>query len=245
MIHNSKLLTAICMALVMGFIFNPAIAEDVSGPDDHGEGHVSIGQRIADSMRKLGLPDELIIVAISTLPIVELRGAIPVGHVLLAHDDEQDSSPADSWSVKLKRALYVYVLAVFGNMIPIPFILLLLGPISNLMMKCKLGQAFFDWLFARTRRKTANIEKYESIGLTIFVAIPLPVTGGWTGSMAAFLMGIKFHHAMLCILLGVMIAGLIMTALSLLGWLGAIIAAVVLIGLAVSAVLGMFKKEEQ
>jgi len=234
-----------CVAWVMVMGVNLAMAEDGAGHEDHGEGHVSIGQRIADSMRKLGLPDEVIIVAISTLPIVELRGAIPVGHVLLSHEESKDTQQADTWGVKLKRALYVYVLAVIGNMIPIPFILLLLGPISNVMMKCKLGQDFFDWLFARTRRKTANIEKYESIGLTIFVAIPLPVTGGWTGSMAAFLMGIKFHHAMLCILLGVMIAGLIMTALSLLGWTGAIIAGVVLIGLAVSAVLRMFKKEEQ
>jgi uncharacterized membrane protein len=63
--------------------------------------------------------------------------------------------------------------------------------------------------------------------------------------MAAFLMGIKFHHAMLSILLGVMIAGVIMTVLSLLGRIGALIAGVVLIGLAVSAVLQLFKKEQQ
>lgn len=206
-------------------------------------GHRSAGRRIADAMRKSGIPDEVIIVTISTLPIVELRGAIPVGHVLMAH--EEGAIASTNWSARLKRAFIIYVLAVAGNMIPIPFILLLLGPVSRFLMRFRLGKLFFDWLFARTRRKTANIEKYESIGLTIFVAIPLPVTGGWTGSMAAFLMGIKFHHAMLCILLGVMIAGLIMTALSLLGWAGAVIAAIVLIGLAVSAVLQMFKREQK
>ena len=77
--------------------------------------------------------------------------------------------------------------------------------------------------------------------MTIFVAIPLPVTGGWTGAMAAFLMGIPFWKAMLYILLGVMIAGVIMTALSLLGWIGALIAGAVLIGLVAGTLAKTFK----
>ena len=68
------------------------------------------------------------------------------------------------------------------------------------------------------------------------------MTGGWTGAMAAFLMGIPFWKAMLYILLGVMIAGVIMTALSLMGWLGALIAGVVLIGLAAGAIARMFRR---
>lgn len=218
----------------------PAHCEEVSHAEH--EDHESIGKRIADALMEYGLPDEVVIMAISTLPIVELRGAIPVGH-LLRHQRDADESAEKNKNV-WGRALLIYVLAVVGNMIPIPFILLLLGPISNYFMRFSWGNAFFEWLFARTRRKAKNIEKYETLGLTIFVAIPLPVTGGWTGSMAAFLMGIKFHHAMLSILLGVMIAGVIMTVLSLMGWLGAAIAGIVLLGLAVSALLGLFKKEE-
>ena len=113
-------------------------------------------------------------------------------------------------------------------MLPVPFILLLLGPISNLCMKVPVGKKFFDWLFARTRRKTADIEKYEFWGLAIFVAIPLPATGAWTGAMAGWLLGLNFFRSLLSIFFGVLIAGVVMTALALLGWIGAAIAGIVL-----------------
>ncbi|HNR93723.1 MAG TPA: small multi-drug export protein [Kiritimatiellia bacterium] len=203
--------------------------------------HHSIGEKIAGWMRGTGLPDELTVVAISTLPIVELRGAVPVGHMMFPDTDRSTRTGRDDWG----RSIRIFILAVIGNMIPIPFILLLLGPVSRWLMRFRIGEKFFNWLFARTRRKAANIEKYETLGLTIFVAIPLPVTGGWTGAMAAFLMGMKFHHAMLSILLGVMIAGVIMTVLSLMGWVGALIAAVVLLSMAAGAVVGLFRREER
>lgn len=179
------------------------------------EEHESRGEKIAVWLEDKGLSRTAAVAAISTLPIVELRGAVPVG--IAAFE-------MPWWKV--------YIVAVAGNMIPIPLILLLLGPLSNVCMRFKMGRKFFDWLFARTRRKSASIEKYEALGLTVFVAIPLPVTGGWTGAMVAFLMGIPFWKSMLYILLGVMIAGAIMTVLSLMGWLGAVIAGAVLIGLA-------------
>jgi len=188
------------------------------------EEHVSRGEKIANWLEEKGLSRTAAVAAISTLPIVELRGAVPVGIVTFK---------MPWWQV--------YLIAVAGNMIPIPFILLLLGPVSEFLMRFKIGKTFFDWLFARTRKKSASIEKYEALGLTIFVAIPLPVTGGWTGAMAAFLMGIPFWKAMLYILLGVMIAGVIMTTLSLLGWTGAIIAGAVLIGLVASTLVKTFK----
>jgi len=190
-----------------------------------GEAHeMHRGEKIARWMEDKGLSRTASIAAISTLPIVELRGAIPVG--IAAFE-------MPWWKV--------YLVAVVGNMLPIPFILLLLGPVSNFLMRFRGGKQFFDWLFARTRRKSASIEKYEALGLTIFVAIPMPVTGGWTGAMAAFLMGIPFGKAMLYILLGVMIAGAIMTILSLLGWLGAAIAGAVLLALAVGTILKTLK----
>ena len=188
------------------------------------------GEKIARWMEEKGVSRPMAITAISTLPIVELRGAVPAGHILY------ETSELDT-SAKVKQSLKIFLIAVAGNMIPIPFILLLLGPVSNSLMRFPSGKRFFDWLFAHTRKKSAKIEKYEALGLTLFVAIPLPVTGGWTGAMAAFLMGIPFGKAMLYILMGVMIAGVIMTVLSLLGWTGAFIAGAVLLALATGTIL--------
>lgn len=186
--------------------------------------HASRGEKIAVWLNEKGLSPDGAVAAISTLPIVELRGAVPVGIVAFK---------MPWWRV--------FLIAVAGNMIPIPFILLLFGPLSRFCMRFEAGRKFFDWLFARTRKKSASIEKYEALGLTIFVAIPLPMTGAWTGAMAAFIMGIPFWKSMLYILLGVAIAGVIMTTLSLLGWVGAIIAGVVLIGLAALSLARTFK----
>lgn len=184
----------------------------------------SAGEKIAARLRAKGVSENATIVAISTLPIVELRGAIPVGHVLLPDTDQSSRVGRDDWA----RSARIFFYAVLGNMLPVPFILLLLGPVSNLCMKIPLGRRFFDWLFARTRRKTADIEKYEFWGLAIFVAIPLPATGAWTGAMAGWLLGLDFFRSLLSIFCGVLGAGAIMTTLSLMGWFGAAIAAVVL-----------------
>jgi len=207
--------TLLLIALILSFTSLLCVQAVPSSEEgmDHGE-------KIARYLEEKGLSRTASVAVISTLPIVELRGAIPVG-IAAFH--------MPWWKV--------YIVAVLGNMLPIPFILLLLGPASNLFMRIPLGKRFLDWLFARTRRKSAQIEKYEALGLTLFVAIPLPVTGGWTGAMAAFLMGISFWKSMLYILLGVMIAGVIVTTLSLLGWWGAAIAGTVLLALAAQAVL--------
>lgn len=194
----------------------PLKAEEAAPP--------SRGEKIAVWLQEKGLSPDGAVAAISTLPIVELRGAVPVGIVAFK---------MPWWRV--------YLIAVAGNMIPMPFILLLLGPLSRFFMRFQSGEKFFNWLFARTRKRSAGIEKYEALGLTLFVAIPLPMTGGWTGAMAAFLMGIPFWKSMLYILLGVLIAGVIMTTLSLLGWIGATIAGAVLTGLAVAALGRTFK----
>ena len=149
-----------------------------------------------------GVSPELIVVIISMIPVIELRGSIPVGILLFNIH----------W---LKAAL----LSIIGNMIPVPFILLLVDWFFSLISKVKPGKRFTQWLFARTRRKGKSIEKYEAIGLAIFVGIPLPGTGGWTGALAANIFGIKFWRAMLCILLGVIFAAIVVTILSLMGTL--------------------------
>jgi len=154
-------------------------------------------------------------------PISELRGAIPLA--ILDMDI--------SWQLALPVALA-------GNLLPIPFLLLFLDPVSRLLSKVKLFEKIINWVFERSRRRGKIIERYESIGLAIFVAIPLPLTGAWTGAIVAFLLGLPFWRAFLAITIGVLIAGAIVTTLTMIGWWGAVIAGV---GLAIIAILGMRK----
>ena len=210
---------------------HPEVVERASAANAVAVPHASTGQKLANALREKGFSVDAAIVAISTLPIVELRGAIPAGHVLLPDADKSTRLGRDD----LRRAARIFFWAVLGNMLPVPLILLLLGPASRLCMQVPVGKKFFDWLFARTRRKTADIEKYEFWGLAIFVAIPLPATGAWTGAMAGWLLGLNFFRSLLSIFLGVLIAGVVMTALALLGWIGATIAGVVLLALFVGA----------
>ena len=109
-----------------------------------------------------------------------------------------------------------YILSVIGNLIPVIFWLLFLEGISKfLIQRSKFFKKFFDWLFARTRRKIQNQYKiYGYIALVLFVATPLPVTGAWTGTVAAYLLGISFWRALGLIALGVCIAGVIVTLAS-------------------------------
>lgn len=153
-------------------------------------------------LKAKGVAPELIVVIISMIPVVELRGSIPVAILLF-------NIP---W-------LEAAVLSIIGNMIPVPFLLLLIDWFLGLISKVKPGRKFTEWLFTRTRRKGKSIEKYEEIGLVIFVGIPLPGTGGWTGALAANIFGLRFWRSMLFIFLGVIMAAIIVTALSLMGTL--------------------------
>jgi len=173
-----------------------------------------------EELLSLGLNQELVVIIISALPILELRGAIPVAINL--------------FNFPWYQAL---LLAIIGNLLPVPIILLFLNAISKWLSKIGFFRRFFHWLLEYTSRRGKIVEKYERIGLILFVAIPLPVTGAWTGSLLAVLFGLKFRHAFLSILIGVCIAGIIVTCLSLLGWTGALIAGIVLSILAVSGLL--------
>jgi len=145
------------------------------------------------------LPGELVLMLLSALPLTELRASIPVAYTVMA----------DSWVWPWWK---IYILAVVGNMLPVPFILMLLGPVSKWLSRWNLFRRFFNWLFERTRKKAgAHVEKYRALGLAVFVAIPLPVTGAWTGSVAAFVFGIPRKLALPSVLLGVLIAGAIVT----------------------------------
>ena len=150
-----------------------------------------------EGLLNLGISKELVVIITSALPFLELRGGIPVAMILFDFP----------W-------YYAFLLAVIGNLLPVPFILFFLDSITRFLSKVKLFDRFLKWLFERTRRRGRFIERYKRIGLVLFVAIPLPVTGAWTGSLAAVLFGLKFRHAFVSILAGVLIAGVIVTCLS-------------------------------
>ncbi len=168
-----------------------------------------------------GLSKELIVVIISALPVIELRGSIPVSMGL--------------FQLPWYQALY---LAIIGNLLPVPFLLLFFQALVKYIRRVRVGGKLLNPLIRHTERHTAAIEKYERIGLMAFVAIPLPWTGAWTGAMAASLLGIKFKSAFFSIMAGVIISGAIVTTLFQMGWVGAVIAGIGLTGL---ALLGFWK----
>jgi len=144
-------------------------------------------------------PNWLATILISCLPVAELRGAIPVALL------QYQMHPTEA-----------YLLAVIGNMIPVIPLLLYLEPVSNYLRRFRFWNKFFDWLFTRTHHNhSATFEKYGTLGLVIFVAIPLPATGAWSGCAAAFVFGIGFRHALMAITAGVLIAGVVVTTVTL------------------------------
>jgi uncharacterized membrane protein len=169
-----------------------------------------------DQLINLGIARPLIVIIIAALPILELRGALPVA-INVFHMP---------W-------YWAYLLAVIGNMLPVPVLLLFFESLAKLVSKVAVGKKLVDWVFRHTRRHEKMIQKYEWLGLMLFVAVPLPITGAWTGSIIAFILGMRFTYSLLSILCGVIIAGAIVTSLCLLGWIGAIIAGVALTALAV------------
>ena len=112
--------------------------------------------------------------------------------------------------------LQAFPLAVIGNMLPIPFILLFFRYVEKFLRRFKTWSRFMDWLFAKTRaRADSKIKRFEHIGLLLFVAIPLPFTGAWTGALIAYLFDLKFTRSIITIFIGVLIAAIIMIVLTL------------------------------
>lgn len=142
---------------------------------------------------------ELITFLLAMTPVGELRLSIPVAL----------SSYSLPWPT-------VYIISVLGNLVPVLFFLFFLDFIASWLSKnFKIFKKFFPWLFARTRKRhQKKVKKYGALGLVLVVAIPLPVTGAWTGTLVAFLFGIKFKDAFPLIALGVMIAGAVVTVLT-------------------------------
>ncbi len=142
----------------------------------------------------------LIAFVISMLPIVELRGGIPAAIF------------GDSFMGGEKIAWYwAYLLCCFGNLLPIPFILIFIDKVIKWMNGSKHFSKLGTWLEKKAAKNTGKVQKYEFFGLMLFVAIPLPMTGAWTGALVAGVTKMKFKHAMISITGGVLIAGAIVT----------------------------------
>ncbi len=135
-----------------------------------------------------------IVIGIAMLPILELKAAIPVGVF----------SGIPLWET--------FILAVIGSSIPIPFILFFIKKIIHWMQKSKVNlfNRFSNWLVGKVEKHKGKIEKYAYLGLFAFVAIPLPGTGVWTGSLIAAMLDLKLKYSMPVIIVGNIVAGLIM-----------------------------------
>jgi uncharacterized membrane protein len=161
------------------------------------------------------LPKELYIFVVSLLPIVELRGAVPLG-------------------AALGVPFYLnYLLAVLGNMLPVPFILLFIPKFLTFLDRFKAFRPMVRWLRGKADKHSSKVLVEENddgqepgvsterkmsaavfVALMMFVALPIPTTGAWTGSLIASLFGLPFKKSLLAILLGVLICGVIMTLAS-------------------------------
>lgn len=133
---------------------------------------------------------------ISMVPIIELRGAIPIGAAM-----------GLPWYVNC-------IVSVIGNFLPVPFILIFIRAILNWMKGVPRLAKIALWLEARAAKKSDKVSKYATIGLMLFVAIPAPGTGAWTGSLIAALMEMRLKHSLISVFCGVIIAGAVITLIA-------------------------------
>eukprot|EP00933_Yihiella_yeosuensis_P006824 TRINITY_DN111635_c0_g1_i1.p1 TRINITY_DN111635_c0_g1~~TRINITY_DN111635_c0_g1_i1.p1 ORF type:complete len:335 (+),score=38.32 TRINITY_DN111635_c0_g1_i1:64-1068(+) len=193
-------LFGVILGLALGFFGTTQVAHAASGAAvvAKTEARPHLGQRLALLLRSSKLPDWAILICLSALPLVELRGGVPVG----------------LWMGL--PVLEVLVLCILGNMIPIPIIL------------CSLRQPLLARLLKplldRAAKKTEAIGAHDRwVGIAAFVGVPLPGTGAWTGAMVSHLLGMEVQEAVTSIACGVFIAACIMATLTRAGWLGVFI----------------------
>lgn len=139
---------------------------------------------------------ELIVFVISLMPILELRGGLIAASLL-------NLDPIRS-----------YVISIIGNIIPVPFILWFINSILNWMRESKHFKKIASWLDQKVEKNKSTIEKYEFWGLVLFVGIPLPGTGAWTGSLIASVLQMNRKKAFLAAMIGIFIASIIMMIIS-------------------------------
>jgi uncharacterized membrane protein len=152
----------------------------------------------------------LIVMVTSMFPIIELKGAIPIGVA---------SGAVKVLGMNLNLGLHLpylptFFVALVGSCLPVPFILIFLRPIYAWMKKKGPFKKFADFLQRKADKNNGVVKKYELLGLFIFVAIPLPTTGVWTGALIATLLDLDFKKSLIAIVLGNVVAGLIILTVS-------------------------------
>ncbi|PIN15217.1 hypothetical protein CDL12_12149 [Handroanthus impetiginosus] len=169
------------------------------------------GLKVANALRASGWPDEAVVFALATLPVIELRGAIPVGYWL-----------------QLKPVMLT-VLSILGNMVPVPFIILYLKKVATFLTgKNQSASRFLEMLFERAKKKAGPVKEFQWLGLMLFVAVPFPGTGAWTGAFIASILDMPFWAGVSANFVGVVLAGLLVNLLVNLGLKYAIVTGIVL-----------------
>lgn len=143
-----------------------------------------------------GISKDIIIFVISLMPILELRGGLLAATLL---------------EVEFVRAA---IICIIGNILPIPIVLLFLKFVLDILSKWSVTKKIVNWLEKKVDEKREQIDKYGYLGLILFVGIPLPGTGAWTGALLAVMLGLNRKKSFLCIVLGVLMAAVIMSVLS-------------------------------
>ncbi len=154
-------------------------------------------QRLQEWLTSNGIPDWLVVFIISVMPVLECRLGMFTAISLLQ-----------------MNPFVGFIISFLGNILPIPFILLLINQIFEWLKKIPGICKPILWLEAKTLKKRDKIDKYGIWGLLLFVAVPLPGTGAWTGSLLAALLGLDKKKSFGVICVGVFIAGLIISVLS-------------------------------
>ncbi|MCY6483323.1 small multi-drug export protein [Clostridium aestuarii] len=131
---------------------------------------------------------------LSAVPVVEQRGAVPLGINIY----------------NLEPSI-VFLVSFLGSMLPVPFILLLFNKIFEWMKKYKAFNRISNFIEKKINKNSAKMEKYKEIGLITFIAIPLPTTGVWTGSAVAAFLKLDFKKSMICAAIGGIISASVLT----------------------------------
>ncbi len=141
---------------------------------------------------------ELIVFIISLMPLLELRGGLIAASLL----------NINPWTS--------YIICIIGNVIPVPFILLFINKILEWMSNSRIKwmNKTANWLYKKAKKNKEKIDKYGYLGLVLFVGVPLPGTGAWTGCLAASVFNMNRKKSFFCIMAGIIIASIIMMIIS-------------------------------
>jgi uncharacterized membrane protein len=153
-----------------------------------------MAEQLQHALSDAGVPAWLVVTILSALPISEVRGGIPAGYLAL--------------QLPLWRTL---AFAIPSNVVSVVPVLLWFEPVSKYLGDKPIVGGFIRWLLRRARKREDLVRRYGVFAITLFVAIPLPVTGAWTGSIVASVFGLDFWRSLLCMLLGVCIASAIVS----------------------------------